>query len=595
MAYILEKIGNTYNLPKKYFTCDAKSDLDGISLVDVPIGSEAYCILEEESYILDSNKQWHKKKIGDDLTGQVQADLSQTDSTQANYIKGIIRKESLPEGYPYKEDNRTIIEWDGNTEGRPSFVNKTSGAYKVSDEVFDNLTGCPITFIAGDEVIELTLFEGIQVLDNVYSYGSNVNQTSVLVVLGENELNLEIGIYFFKYSMSDMIIYVSKLTAGSEIVYPIASEFLPKLTLDSTPTADSTNPVTSGGVKNALDGKMSLAAINAQMPSYLNWNSVTYGDGKFVAVAYSSDKAAYSEDGINWTVSTMPSSESWKSVTYGNGKFIAVVQNSTQAVYSEDGINWTASTMPNSANWSFVIYGNGKFVAVAYGSDKAVYSEDGINWTASTMPSSATWYSVTYGNGKFVSVAYGSDKAAYSEDGISWTASTIPSSNAWRSVTYGNGKFVAVAGTFDKAVYSEDGINWTASTIPSSDWYSVTYGNGKFVTVAYGSDKAAYSEDGINWTLSTMPSSAKWYSVTYGNGKFVAIASSSAQAAYSEDGITWKTTFEYISQNNSNITESVRSVIGIPAYSTANNGQFLRVIDGIPTWTTIANAEGGTY
>ena len=69
MAYILEKIGNTYNLPKKYFTCDAKSDLDGISLVDVPIGSEAYCILEEESYILDSNKQWHKKKIGDDLIG----------------------------------------------------------------------------------------------------------------------------------------------------------------------------------------------------------------------------------------------------------------------------------------------------------------------------------------------------------------------------------------------------------------------------------------------------------------------------------------------------------------------------------------------
>ena len=87
MAYILEKIGNTYNLPKKYFTCDAKSDLDGISLVDVPIGSEAYCILEEESYILDSNKQWHKKKIGEDLTGQVQADWNQNDETALDYVK----------------------------------------------------------------------------------------------------------------------------------------------------------------------------------------------------------------------------------------------------------------------------------------------------------------------------------------------------------------------------------------------------------------------------------------------------------------------------------------------------------------------------
>ena len=87
MAYILEKIGNTYNLPKKYFTCDAKSDLDGISLVDVPIGSEAYCILEEESYILDSNKQWHKKEIGEDITGQVQPDWNQNDNTAADYVK----------------------------------------------------------------------------------------------------------------------------------------------------------------------------------------------------------------------------------------------------------------------------------------------------------------------------------------------------------------------------------------------------------------------------------------------------------------------------------------------------------------------------
>lgn len=87
MAYILEKIGNTYNLPKKYFTCDAKSDLNGISLVDVPIGSEAYCILEEESYILDSNKQWHKKKISEDATGQARPDWNQNDETAADFVK----------------------------------------------------------------------------------------------------------------------------------------------------------------------------------------------------------------------------------------------------------------------------------------------------------------------------------------------------------------------------------------------------------------------------------------------------------------------------------------------------------------------------
>jgi hypothetical protein len=36
------------------------------------------------------------------------------------------------------------------------------------------------------------------------------------------------------------------------------------------------------------------------------WYDVTYGDGKFVAVSASSNVAAYSADGINWSVATMP-------------------------------------------------------------------------------------------------------------------------------------------------------------------------------------------------------------------------------------------------------------------------------------------------
>ena len=117
MAYILEKIGNTYNLPKKYFTCDAKSDLDGISLVDVPIGSEAYCILEEESYILDSNKQWHKKKIGEDLTGQVQADWNQNGNTAADYIKNRPFYTGDPVETVVVEESTTVFSDEGGVYG----------------------------------------------------------------------------------------------------------------------------------------------------------------------------------------------------------------------------------------------------------------------------------------------------------------------------------------------------------------------------------------------------------------------------------------------------------------------------------------------
>jgi hypothetical protein len=42
------------------------------------------------------------------------------------------------------------------------------------------------------------------------------------------------------------------------------------------------------------------------MPSSANWENVTYGGGKFVAVAYNSDTAAYSYDGITWYPATLP-------------------------------------------------------------------------------------------------------------------------------------------------------------------------------------------------------------------------------------------------------------------------------------------------
>ena len=242
-----------------------------------------------------------------------------------------------------------------------------------------------------------------------------------------------------------------------------------------------------------------------------------------------------------WTSGgNLPSSADWESVAYGDGKFVAIeheFSSPIKAAYSTDGVNWIETTLSNLTRCNEVTYGDGKFVVVTGGnSDKSAYSTDGINWTASTLPSSANWMSVTYGDGKFIAVAYDSDKAAYSTDGgQTWTASTLPSSASWKSVTYGDGKFVAVdSGTWGstKAAYSTDGINWIASTMPSSaKWCSVTYGDGKFVAVADSSDKAAYSTDGINWTASTIPSSAKWFSVTYGDGKFVAVAVGSNASA----------------------------------------------------------------
>lgn len=248
--------------------------------------------------------------------------------------------------------------------------------------------------------------------------------------------------------------------------------------------------------KDLSNVQLGLAFEKASLPSLANWQSVCYGNGKYVAVAYESNKAAYSTDGITWTETTLPSSAKWCSVCYGNGKFVAVAGNSDTAAYSTDGVTWTVARSIPDASWLSVASGDGKFVAVA--SNGAIYSTDGITWSLVPMSpscSSYAWQSVTYGNGKFVMVAEGSDAAAYSTDGINWTRVTLPLSASWCSVTSGNGKFVAVARNSATAAYSTDGITWTVATMPSSaSWRSVAYGNGKFVAVANGSNKAAYAD-----------------------------------------------------------------------------------------------------
>lgn len=79
--------------------------------------------------------------------------------------------------------------------------------------------------------------------------------------------------------------------------------------------------------------------------------------------------------GVDWFTTTLPVSGNWLSITYGNGKFVAVPNNHSKAIYSDDGITWNETTLPVSGNWYSVTYGNGKFVAIDSG--KIVYSSNG--------------------------------------------------------------------------------------------------------------------------------------------------------------------------------------------------------------------------
>lgn len=326
------------------------------------------------------------------------------------------------------------------------------------------------------------------------------------------------------------------------------------------------------------------------LPASRKWNRVTYGDGKYVAVAFDSDKGAYSTDGITWTEMSMPANRRWFGVTYGNGKFVAVASNIDKGAYSTDGIIWTEMTLPASQRWEALTYGDGKFVSVAVNSMYGAYSTDGITWTTTTLPAKKDWSSVTYGDGKFVAVSNSvSLMGAYSIDGITWTETTLTSKLNWRSVTYGNGKFVALAANTQTSssslcAYSTDGINWTGTNLSSSgSWVSITYGDGKFVAIIFNTNKGAYSADGISWTEFTLPASSSWQAVTYGNGKFVAVAANTANGVY--QNTSSKSTYAISDTSitaNSDVLMELTDEGGVKAHALAN-GSIEVVRDTVPT------------
>jgi len=114
--------------------------------------------------------------------------------------------------------------------------------------------------------------------------------------------------------------------------------------------------IASGGTVAASSVNNGGTWLSRILPSSSNWSSVTFGNNRFVAVSSTSGTAAaYSLDGFTWTASTIVSA-AYNSVTYGQGVFLAV-GNTTTAASSEDGILWTSRTISTSNNIS-VAFGN---------------------------------------------------------------------------------------------------------------------------------------------------------------------------------------------------------------------------------------------
>ena len=320
--------------------------------------------------------------------------------------------------------------------------------------------------------------------------------------------------------------------------------------------------------------------------------------------------------GINWTSRTSAADNSWNSVTYGAGKFVAVASTgSNQVMTSTDGTTWTSRSQAVARQWRSVAYGGAsgseKFVAVAYDGvgNRVMTSTDGITWTGRTSAADNPWFSVAYGGAsgseKFVAVASSGvgNRVMTSTDGITWTARSSAADNQWASVAYGNGLFVAVAisGTGNRVMTSPNGITWTArSSAADNNWRSVAYGNGLFVAVAISGtgNRVMTSPNGITWTSRSSAADKDWGSVAYGDGKFVAVAYSGVAAG--NRVMTSQTTYGVTYAGNGSTGGSVPSDVG--AYGVgasvtvaSNSGVLVRSGYSFAGWNTLADGSGSSY
>ena len=274
-----------------------------------------------------------------------------------------------------------------------------------------------------------------------------------------------------------------------------------------------------------------------------SWRSITYGDGKFVAVSNSNKQVMYAEDPADtWTTAKTPYAN-WRQIIYGGGKFVAVAEATTPGLsnyvlYASDPAGpWTEVNTSHPIR--SITYGDGKFVAVLQhpnNNNHVMYAADPAGpWSYVKTSETVYWNLITYGDNKFVGVK--NDRIMYAEDPTdfdNWSYVSTPRNVSWESITYGNGTFVAISSNYSDSyiMHAENPAGpWSHFATPAgANWESIVYGDGRFVAVASAGEsinRIMYADDptdAANWKLAAAPENTKWKSITHGNGKFVAVA-----------------------------------------------------------------------
>lgn len=254
-------------------------------------------------------------------------------------------------------------------------------------------------------------------------------------------------------------------------------------------------------------------------------NSVAYGNGIWVAVAYSSVPRAitrYSTNSVNWTTLTFTSaqigfSDSGLAVAYGNGMWAMTAGQSgltSRLLTSTNAINWITRPTSNFTNEVRVlVYNQGVWVAGGLNGQLRT-STDTITWvTRNSNFGTTTILFADYINNLWVASG-NSGQLRTSTDAVTWiTRNTNLGASPVQSVAYGNGTWIlgstsGIGQTFIRLMTSTDLVTWTTRIAQgsngSSNPFIVTYTDNSFyafgtVRVGGGGSHRSFSTDGISW------------------------------------------------------------------------------------------------
>jgi hypothetical protein len=178
------------------------------------------------------------------------------------------------------------------------------------------------------------------------------------------------------------------------------------------------------------------------------WTGLTYGAGRFLAVS-ALGQLDTSIDGVHWTSTWTRSQFLLNSVTYGDGRFVAVDSADGDALVSIDGVHWSFYTITTPQTpWFAVTYGNGVFSAFSP-DGQAATSTLGYTWVTHRVGSAQQMNAATFGCNTFVATGQATGRTnnvLTSHLGTSWSATPVPTDPLadWTGVAYANGRFIAV-------------------------------------------------------------------------------------------------------------------------------------------------------